>query len=178
MTKLSIVTCSLLIIINFNANAAECSSFLERHVPTSRFVIHHNGTFTDKVTGLMWSRCFAGMIWKNNNCEGEWLELNWKDTIIQANTSEYAGFTDWRLPNTQETLTLVEYSCYPTINDDLLKFIPPTTHTKIWTSTFYDNNVTWQLDAYNVSLSHNGSLSLAVVDLNYFSLHVRGGNKI
>ncbi|NQZ89626.1 MAG: DUF1566 domain-containing protein [Colwellia sp.] len=178
MTKLSVVLYLLLIFVNFNSIAADCSSYLDRYVPTSRFVIHHNGTFTDKVTGLMWSRCFAGMIWVNDKCEGDWLESNLEESIKQANHSVYAGFTDWRIPNTNEILTIIEYSCYPAVNDDLIKFLPPTTHIQVWTNTFVDDEATWGVGAYMVSLNYGAGLNEWGATSEMFSLHVRGGDKI
>lgn len=43
--------------------------------------------------------------------------FSWEDAIKKAMSSNYAGHTDWRVPNSKELLSLVEWRCnYPAIN--------------------------------------------------------------
>ncbi|WP_372757337.1 DUF1566 domain-containing protein [Mariniflexile sp.] len=62
------------------------------------FVDNGDTTITDKATGLMWS--------KNDSKRG----MNWEDALAYAENSDYAGYTDWRLPNVKELQSIVEYS--------------------------------------------------------------------
>lgn len=53
----------------------------------------------DHVTGLMWHQ------------SGSRLHMNWakaKQWIKDLNSSEYAGYNDWRLPTVEETVSLLE----------------------------------------------------------------------
>ncbi len=65
------------------------------------FVDHEDGTISDKATGLMWMQ--------NDNAEG----LNWEDALAYAEAMEFAGYTDWRLPNAKELQSIVDYSRAP-----------------------------------------------------------------
>ena len=60
-----------------------------------------DGTITDKATGLMWMR--------DDNGEG----LNWKEALSYAEGFEYAGYSDWRLPNAKELQSILDYSRSP-----------------------------------------------------------------
>jgi len=57
-----------------------------------------DGTITDNATGLMWMQA--------DNGEG----LTWKDALSYAENSDYAGYSDWRLPNAKELQSIVDYS--------------------------------------------------------------------
>lgn len=83
-----------------------------------------DGTVTDKVTGLMWTKepAAAGRTWERalQDCEG--LDL--------------AGYTDWRLPNINELHSLVRYDrggSTPTI--DPIFFFPKDQEWSYWSSS-------------------------------------------
>ncbi|MUU78225.1 Lcl C-terminal domain-containing protein [Winogradskyella endarachnes] len=65
------------------------------------FTDNNDGTITDNATGLMWM--------KNDNGEG----VIWKDALSYAESSEYAGYNDWRLPNAKELQSIVDYTRSP-----------------------------------------------------------------
>jgi len=83
----------------------------------------------DRAAGLMWAadRNAAGC----NNGAG----IAWGAAITYANGLTFAGFTDWRLPNIKELVSLVNYSLLsPTIDQ------PPfvsTLATGYWSSTTF-----------------------------------------
>lgn len=60
-----------------------------------------DGTITDNATGLMWMQ--------NDNGEG----IRWEDALSYAENMEFAGFSDWRLPDAKELQSLVDYSRAP-----------------------------------------------------------------
>lgn len=83
--------------------AARDDGALERGVawPGLRFSDHGNGTVTDNMTGLMWS--------KNANPPGTY--TTWQgalDYIKTINSQSYLGYSDWRLPNVDELESLVD----------------------------------------------------------------------
>lgn len=94
--------------------------------PEPRFIDNEDGTITDNCTGLMWKQMHLG-------------SMTWQDALNSCNSSEFADYEDWRLPNVKELQSLIDYgqdgpalpSGHPFINvqSDLY-----------WTSTsVYDN---------------------------------------
>jgi hypothetical protein len=77
--------------------------------PDPRFTDHGDGTVTDHLTGLMWT--------KDSNTPGPPLcnppEKTWQAALNYVgclNTHHYLGYTDWRLPNKKELFSLIDYS--------------------------------------------------------------------
>ncbi len=76
--------------------------------PSPRFEDNKDGTVTDNLTGLMWL--------KDANClgRGRWDSILSRVGTLNANPagcgcSEYAaGYTDWRLPNRRELVSLLD----------------------------------------------------------------------
>ena len=70
----------------------------------NNFVNNGDGTISDKATLLMWARNDSGfgMDWSN--------ALAWAQAM---NASNYLGHNDWRLPNTKELQTIVDYTRSP-----------------------------------------------------------------
>lgn len=78
------------------------------------FTDNGDGTITDAATGLMWMQ------------DDSDTSMVWKDALHYAENFEYAGHTDWRLPDAKELQSIVDYSKSPaTTNsaaiDDLFK---------------------------------------------------------
>ena len=83
--------------------------------PLPRFSDNGNGTVTDNLTGLIWSkhanapsRALPGN--PNNGCpnaENDMIWLDALDFISCLNTRNHAGFSDWRLPNLHEMESVV-----------------------------------------------------------------------
>jgi hypothetical protein len=68
---------------------------------TNEFVDNGDGTVTDSTTGLMWM--------KNDNGAG----ILWENALSYAEGLEYAGYTDWRLPNAKELQSIIDYTRSP-----------------------------------------------------------------
>ena len=102
--------------------------------PTSDFVVNASGTVAHTPTGLMWKQCNEGM--SGAACAtGAASYLTWADALTASRTSNFAGYTDWRLPNKQELESLVDDRCYsPAINDTVF---PGTVADWTWTNTTY-----------------------------------------
>ena len=71
----------------------------------NNFADNGDGTITDEATNLMWMQDDSG--------EG----LNWKDALSYAENKEYAGYSDWRLPNVKELQSIIDYSRSPDITN-------------------------------------------------------------
>jgi hypothetical protein len=63
-----------------------------------------DGTVSDDATGLMWSQgdSGSGMDWEQ--------ALAW---VAEKNVENYLGYSDWKLPNTKELQSIVDYSRSP-----------------------------------------------------------------
>ena len=66
-----------------------------------QYVDNGNGTITDDATGLMWMQ--------TDNGTG----ILWEKALSYAEGFEYAGYTDWRLPNAKELQSIVDYTRSP-----------------------------------------------------------------
>ncbi len=68
---------------------------------TNQFVNNGNGTISDNATGLMWMQ--------NDNGTG----LTWENALSYAENLTFSGYSDWRLPNTKELQSIVDYTRSP-----------------------------------------------------------------
>ncbi len=105
--------------------------------PDSDFTPHGDGTVTHLATGLMWKECVEGK--SGVDCAtGTASFLDWAEALqsaVAANAAAFGGHDDWRLPNQQELLSIVE-TCgrFPTINQNAF---PGTPSVALWSSTTY-----------------------------------------
>lgn len=136
MNKYSTVLFLLAVLFAVSAQAGQtCRNDLEEYTPTSRFVVHTNGTVTDNNTRMMWMRCALGQEWNGKDCAGtagtySWHEAN--DVIRKMNEQGYAGHNDWRLPLVPNLASIVERRCLnPRINEEIF---PATALGPFWTS--------------------------------------------
>jgi len=128
--------------------------------PDPGFTDHGDGTITDNLTGLMWT--------KNANLTGG--TTNWQQALDYANNLTLAGHSDWRLPNRKELHSLQDFSRYNTA----LPAGHPFTNVRAsyyWSSTAYtlEPVYAWFVDMWN-GYVHYGSKSSFV-----YVWPVRGG---
>ena len=65
------------------------------------YVDNGDGTITDTATGLMWMQDDSGT------------GMVWQDALSYAENFEYAGYTDWRLPDAKELQGILDYTKSP-----------------------------------------------------------------
>ena len=65
------------------------------------FIDNGDGTITDQATGLMWMQADNGA------------PLRWQQALDYAETANFAGYSDWRLPDAKELQSIVDYSRSP-----------------------------------------------------------------
>ncbi|MCP3954446.1 MAG: DUF1566 domain-containing protein [Desulfobacterales bacterium] len=155
-----------------NAADQTCKSEIPASTPTSRFTDHGNGTVTDTQTELMWAKCPHEL--SGSGCAtGSLIWYNWKEALDLADSSELAGYDDWRLPNIKELRSIVEEQCYsPAIN--LLVFPNTPAASNFWSASPVAPNsrAAWNVhfgfgysvlnarkDNFNVRLVRSGSSS-------------------
>ena len=118
--------------------AQVCNPNIPATTPDERYHDNHDGSVTDKKTGLEWSRCSVGQTWETNNCVGDAQPLLWSIASLVATTTEnQADKNKWRLPELKELSELVELQCaQPAIN---LTIFPGTPAAAYWTITRFAN---------------------------------------
>jgi len=135
--------------------------------PQPSFGDNKDGTVTDATTGLMWQKCSFGQEWDGNECTGSRVRQNWQQALEAAETSNWAGYDDWRLPNRNELQSLVDYSRYFPALDPL--FVSSHIY---WSSTTYAAN----LDAAWTVSSNDGRVLPSNKTHNYYVRAVRLGD--
>ena len=76
----------------------------------NNFTDNGDGAISDLATGLMWMQYDTGK------------GLDWEDALSTAEGFDFAGCSDWRLPNVKELQSIVDYSRAPEANH-LSKYI-------------------------------------------------------
>jgi len=82
--------------------------------PTPRLVDNNNGSVTDRLTGLMWTKDANLMLTRDPEFDtNQWVDgaINWQhalDYIALLNSENYLGHNDWRMPNRNEMSSLVD----------------------------------------------------------------------
>lgn len=143
---------------------------------SDKFVRSNDGTVTLKTKGLMWQHCSVGQTWTWITCEGNAQEFTFDDAMKL--TSNFAGYSDWRLPTIDELRTLV--FCWdgetktltkdatgmlcegseisPTIN---LTLFPNTPSFRFWSASPYDvYHSSWMVNfdnSYSIGIGKNNS---------------------
>jgi len=85
------------------------------------FVDNNDGTVTDTSTGLIWQQ------------DTYHTPLTWQEALQYCEFLELGGYNDWRLPNRNELMSLIDYSRYDPAIDTTI--FPNTSPYLYWTST-------------------------------------------
>lgn len=97
-----------------------CPEYISNDWADSRYqieTISDDTVVTDKEMGLMWKQCSEGLT--GDNCtQGVATAHTWEQALGLVETMSFAGFTDWRVPNLNELVTIVARNCFnPSINE-------------------------------------------------------------
>jgi len=128
--------CLVLLFLTTPAKAEPtCNDFIIATAPDDSFTIRKDGTVVDNTTGLMWMRCSLGQVWNGTTCTGTAAIFPWASGLKTAESYEFAGYNDWRLPNKNELESIVEGRCFsPAIN---VEIFPATPSAFFWSSSPY-----------------------------------------
>ena len=128
------------------------------------FTNNGNGTVTDSATGLVWQKCSNG---QNNdaNCSGTVGTLTWLNAITYCEGLTLGGRSNWRLPNVNELVIIVDYNkaTSPTINTAAF---PGTSFEDLYWSSSTAAQFTstaWAVDFFDGYVSKNSKSSLKAV---------------
>jgi hypothetical protein len=74
--------------------------------PSPRFADNGDGTVTDQLTGLMWTK----------NADQANGTLDWEEALLKSADCDVGDYTDWRLPNRKELESLIDLgSAHPAL---------------------------------------------------------------
>ena len=118
-----------------------------------------NRVTVDNVTGLMWL--------SSHDDAGLWAYYALEDALAQCEGLDYAGYTDWRLPNVRELLSIVDYSAAVAPRINTTAFFG-TDSMSYWSSTTVASDTTkaWSVDFSNGNIVRNfksGALAIRCV---------------
>lgn len=133
--------------------------------PSADFTDNGDGTVTHHKTGLIWQRCSLGQSWDGTDCTGTATTFSWQQALAAGAQHTLGGFSDWRLPNKNELVSIVEYRCYaPAINNQQF---PNTSSSWYWSSSPYAgySSYAWGVDfndggVYGNEYGHGGHVRL------------------
>ena len=149
--------------------------------PTSEFIDNGDGTVTHTRTGLTWKRCAEGRSGEgcttgppdpNLDAEG----FSFSDALSRAESSTFAGYNDWRVPNLKELYSIVEHCGHSmAINQSMFPNVPSRAGGAVfWTST---SDPRTSANAFLVAFEHGGAVPVGRGSRIYLRL-VRGGDAL
>lgn len=124
-------------------------------------MIHHGkGTVMDPRTGLIWEQHPSDM------------KYTWKQAtdkrIVEINTMQLGGHTDWRLPELQELVSIVDYMRFNPACDPILMC----QSSRYWSATTYQvlPSGAWLVNFFD------GIVYATSKPINFYVRGVRGGS--
>ncbi len=156
------------------------------------YVDNGDGTITDLNTGLMWEKkgdddglhdrdlafMWSDLYLEDPNTDTIW---DWLDHINAEGGTGFAGYSDWRVPNVQELLSIVDFGRHfmaadPVFNTGCAAGCTPTTCSCTGFNNYWSSTTTslggeggWLVEYTNGAVSAASKVSLATVRA------VRGG---
>jgi len=136
----------------------------------TRFVAIGNNTIRDRATGLQWIQ--------NNTTLGSPFNgtRTWANGLADCEALTYGGFSDWRMPNLMEMLSICDWSIATGVRVPSPFAIIGSTYIYYWTSTPYGNAPTSTAMIVGVGAAYGYVVSTeAMTATNKYTLPVRGG---
>ena len=138
-------TLAMAALVSTSISAQTCKTeTIEATQPNSHFLDNKDGTVTDIVNGLLWSKCSYGQTYQDGSCVGTPTNISsWQAALKVADGNSIQFEIDgWRLPNIKQLSKLVERACVePAIN---LTMFPSTPSAAYWSNTPDAHNLTSQ----------------------------------
>lgn len=134
LIKVAVALVSMSVMAGANGQQS-CNANIVATAPDSEFEVHGDGTATHTPTGLMWSVCLVGQTHMfGGACDGTPFEKTWEDAHFLASSETPGGYSDWRLPNVNELVSILELQCEnPAMNTTVFPGVSDAF--MLWTST-------------------------------------------
>jgi uncharacterized caspase-like protein len=123
-----------------------------------RFLTKGDEVFDEK-TRLVWKRCAEGMRWSGRACEGVALRLGWSTALAKSQEIARAEGINWRLPERDELMSLVDRSVSSAKLDP--SAFPATPAFFFWTTTqlWPGSAVSIAITAVNFENGYDGQMA-------------------
>ena len=123
------------------------------------FVDNGDGTVTDEATGLMWQQADDGET------------RNWEEALAYANEAQIGGYDDWRLPNTKELQSIIDYTktTIPVVDESVFTISEADSY--FWTGTTLGD---FKAQACYVAFGYGWSIPTGSEDAEYVDYHGAG----
>jgi len=105
------------------------------------FTNNMDGTITDNVTSLMWQMDQDGLVFNWYKATGTFNAVNNPGTANICGELTFAGYTDWRLPEKRELLSIVDYGKINPAIDTV--YFPNTGVFNYWSNTAINSTNAW-----------------------------------
>jgi len=124
-------------------------AFYAGALPTLDYTDNGDGTVTDNNTNLMWVKepGAIGGVW---GAPGTPALMSWNVGLDECELLNYAGHSDWRMPNIKELMSIVDFSRMPSCIDPAFTFVQLAGY---WSSTTY---ATMTAMAWQIKFSDGG----------------------
>ncbi len=126
--------------------------------PSNNFTDNGDDTITDYSTGLMWQQVVPA------------IEMDWEAALNYCEDLSLAGYDDWRLPNINELVSILNYS-YDNAFIDTTYFIYNPNNLNLWSSTISEV-VGSDILAYSIPIN-NGHVTSRLLTNTYYVISVR-----
>ena len=129
----------------YYAKTSKASVYCVRkiHNPASNFSVNNDSTVTDNKTGLVWQQAEGG-------------KMNWESALSYCESLPFGGKDDWRLPNSKELQTVVDYTKNnPAIDKSIFIDAKSTSYFSSTTVAEYNHNA-WVVHFSNGSIGYGG----------------------
>ena len=90
----------------------------------------------------------TGLIWERSPSSDTYTWENRAVHCNELNSSSYAGYTDWRLPNPHELLSIADSSIYNPATSSIFTGMPGGVADVLWSSKEYNSNQARAFDVY------------------------------
>lgn len=139
----------------------------------NNFVDNGDSTITDNATGLMWM--------KNDSKVG----MTWQNALSYSENLQYAGYSDWRLPDAKELHSILDYTRSPgTTNSAAIDQVFNATsitneagqldYSSYWTSTTHSN---WSSVAGSFAAYVSFGRAMGYMDGGWQDVHGAGAQR-
>jgi hypothetical protein len=99
----------------------------------------------DKASGLMWQGCPAGQ--SGESCDqGSAAEYSWQDASDYCDNLTWADYSDWRLPNINELISIADFTKNDPAIDGTAFPVTPSDSFGSSSSYVYKTRLAWQID--------------------------------